>query len=371
MDTPKRRARSLAVGIVLACGSLTATPGAAAGSGASATTPFVRREIHKLSTPQVDAYRKGVALMMSRPQTDPTSWLYQANIHGFPTDSSSFCGPIIGTSQPAWASCQHGQFFFLAWHRMYLYYFEQILRAAVRTAMKNPTYDFALPYWDYAADGVLPEPFRKPGDASNKLYVAERAWACNQGLTCVDMQTASSTVAMTRIPFCNCVSSGACCPGCTLGQFPDQTFGGQLVPQPVHFNNRFGMLERQPHNVVHNAIGGPSGWMTDPDCAARDPIFWVHHANIDRLWQVWLNQGGGRANPIDCKQLTGPPFTFFDAAGKQVTMTACDVLDMASQLDYVYEELPVNNVQLCSSTAGAPTRPPPPPPKVLSAMPRG
>ena len=35
-----------------------------------------------------------------------------------------------------------------------------------------------------------------------------------------------------------------------------------------------------------------SGLMTDPNTAALDPIFWLHHANIDRLWEVW-NIGGG------------------------------------------------------------------------------
>jgi tyrosinase len=33
-------------------------------------------------------------------------------------------------------------------------------------------------------------------------------------------------------------------------------------------------------------IGG-DGWMSDPDKAALDPIFWLHHANIDRLWAAW------------------------------------------------------------------------------------
>ncbi|MGH7262080.1 MAG: tyrosinase family protein [Nitrospiraceae bacterium] len=42
--------------------------------------------------------------------------------------------------QTAWNTCQHGSYFFLSWHRMYLYYFERILREASR----DP--NFALPY---------------------------------------------------------------------------------------------------------------------------------------------------------------------------------------------------------------------------------
>ena len=56
----------------------------------------------------------------------------------------------------------------------------------------------------------------------------------------------------------------------------------------------------QPHNVVHSALGGLMG---DPDTAAQDPIFWLHHANVDRLWNHWIQQGGGRADPSDAAWL--------------------------------------------------------------------
>ena len=50
-------------------------------------------------------------------------------------------------------------------------------------------------------------------------------------------------------------------------------------------------MEGRPHNVVHGTIGGNMG---DGNRAAQDPIFWLHHCNIDRLWAAWLRQGGGR-----------------------------------------------------------------------------
>jgi tyrosinase len=37
-----------------------------------------------------------------------------------------------------------------------------------------------------------------------------------------------------------------------------------------------------------------------------DPIFYLHHANIDRLWSVWLELGNGRSNPVDPQWLQGP-----------------------------------------------------------------
>jgi hypothetical protein len=50
-------------------------------------TVHVRRDIYHLAkTPAgqatIDSLRKGVSAMMRRPESDPTSWLSQANIHG-------------------------------------------------------------------------------------------------------------------------------------------------------------------------------------------------------------------------------------------------------------------------------------------------
>ena len=51
-----------------------------------------------------------------------------------------------------------------------------------------------------------------------------------------------------------------------------------------------GVLEARPHNLVHNNIGG---WMPTAS-SPRDPIFFMHHSNIDRIWAVW-NQSHGNS----------------------------------------------------------------------------
>jgi tyrosinase len=62
-----------------------------------------------------------------------------------------------------------------------------------------------------------------------------------------------------------------------------------------------GLLEGNPHNLLHLAIGGSispdanpekSGLMAVVQTAAFDPVFWVHHCNIDRLWNVWDSMPG-------------------------------------------------------------------------------
>jgi tyrosinase len=61
--------------------------------------------------------------------------------------------------------------------------------------------------------------------------------------------------------------------------------------------------------------------------AALDPIFWLHHANIDRLWTVWLRRDVGHQNPADAKWLTDLPFHFRDAGGNGVSFTPSQVVD--------------------------------------------
>jgi tyrosinase len=320
-------------------------------TGGASAAPLIRKEINSLTTTEIDNYRKGVALMKSRAYNDPTSWLYQANMHGYPVSNTfpaTVC-PVVGTPQPLWSTCQHGSFFFLAWHRMYLYYFERILRSAVRTAIGNPTYNFTLPFWNYKNFHTLPTPFRVPNNTTNSLWVAQRTSNCNNGSTCVSASTASDTAAMGLFPFCSC--SGSSCSGCTTGISSDESFGGGFISAPNHSASFPGELEIQPHGAVHNAVGGPTGWMSYFECAARDPIFWLHHANIDRLWQVWLNQLGGRKNPIANGTWAKQKFTFYDETKHQVVLTGCQIVNMATQLNYQYAGVPVTNAPLCPTTS--------------------
>lgn len=288
----------------------------------------IRRDIYDLDQndpAMVAALETAVAAMKALPASNQTSWIYQANIHGVPT-SNAICSVTTGVSNPvSWETCQHGQYFFLSWHRMYLYYFERILRHY------SGREDFALPFWDYEKTGqlALPPPFRNP---DSTLFVAQRAPGINEGTTQLSSTDVDAVQALSRIPFIGSMSSS------TL------SFGGAKVPAPNHSGGWPGQLEVRPHNVVHTSLGGNFGYMSYPQCAARDPIFWLHHSNIDRLWQVWLNQGGGRANPVGDSGWLNTVFTFFDIEAdgtpKEVTMTAADILNTVSQLDYKYAGVP-------------------------------
>ncbi len=273
----------------------------------TAFAPMVRKDIDTLTPAELTSLRNGIRAMQLRPATSRISWTYQANIHGDPTGT--------GTSL-AWNTCQHGTFFFLSWHRMYLYWLERILRAA----SGNP--NLTLPYWNYSKSTTaraLPAPFRTP-TINNPLFVASRNPGINTG-SLLPASAVSTTTALGTTNFTGPTGTAT-------------NFGSQTVAAPVHFSGPHGRLESTPHDAVHVQIGG---WMGNPNMAARDPIFWLHHANIDRLWNQWLTMGGGRVNPLTSAAWKTPKFTFFNETGGTVTMSACQILISATQLNYRYD----------------------------------
>jgi tyrosinase len=200
---------------------------------------------------------------------------------------------------------------------MYLYYFERILREA----SGDPA--LALPFWDYTdpQERALPEPFRVPAAETNALFVSDRAPGINTGALLPD-SAVQFEAAMRFTNFTSPTGSA-------------MSFGGQSIPSPSHFDGPPGQLESQPHNVIHVLVGGRTGWMSDPNLAARDPIFWFHHANVDRLWNVWRSRGGGRTNPTDATW-NDTVFVFFDENGQRIEMTGREIVDSVGQLGYEY-----------------------------------
>ncbi len=314
---------------------------------------FTRREIWGLEENDTFdeitlAYAKAVLVMQARDDDDPTSWRFQAALHG------TVRQPPPGAV--GWADCQHGSWYFLPWHRMYLYFFEKIVRAAVIEA--GGPEDWAVPYWNYDRPfpaNTIPPAFREaqlPDGTANPLRLTppRRAAGVMNGAQ-IPPQVTSAAAALARTAY---------------SSPPTPSFGGQRIG-PVHFDGGFGAIESTPHNVMHPTIGGQNGGqgicggalMSDPDCAALDPIFWLHHANIDRLWNVWITQPG-RANPTDPGWL-GQEFSFYDENGDEQLMTPQEVLDSANQLGYVYDDMPsfrLPEVPPQEPADRAPARPP-------------
>ena len=227
--------------------------------------------------------RRGIAVMKSRPHSQPKSWFFQAAIHGVTAEALAEArqqDPGMAQVDVArfWNQCPHfGQHSanFIIWHRAYLHYFERILREAAG----DPT--LSLPYWDYgpATQRRFPAAFARPFlDANetirNPLHHDEREQAFVFGVFGLTDPAVDASAAMEAPTF--------------FGATEDDGFGGAVLDE---IDQTQGLIESQPHNTIHFAVGGAigsvGGAMASVATAAFDPIFWVHHANIDRLWTEW------------------------------------------------------------------------------------
>ncbi len=269
-------------------------------------------------------YARAVADMKARPKPldEPTSWQYQATVHGHIPESEK---------SEFWNQCQHGTSFFLPWHRGYIAAFEQIVRATV-VKLGGPS-SWALPYWNYSSKTdanarCLPRAFREPDlpppdGGPNPLFVARRHAKANAGEP-VGPETDVSLAALEQLVF-----EGP-------GQGGSTGFGGPATGFQ-HQPGRFGALEVRPHNAIHMDVGG---LMESPSTAALDPIFWLHHSNIDRLWEVWIRQPG-RLNPTREGWLTFP-FKLHDGEGKAFQFVPGEVLDTkGAWLRYEYDDVSI------------------------------
>jgi tyrosinase len=303
-------------------------------------------------------YAKGVGAMQARSLDDPYSWWFFAAIHGQYVNppETGFPGwqfipppPSVPTSpRPSqsvqdryWDQCQHQSWYFLPWHRGYLLALEAQIRAEVISLGGPETW--ALPYWNYFGPGqefTIPPAFTQktlPDGGSNPLFVEARYGPNNDGDIYVPIPPVDQ----------GCMSNDLYTGSDAVT--PPPGFGG---PQTgfSHSGGTSGNLENNPHNLVHVYVGGSSpdgqtwGLMSDPGLAGLDPIFYLHHANIDRMWAAW-NANPANTNPTDSTWLNGPAaigergFVMPWPGGSSWVYAPQDVNSL-DQLDYTYDDLP-------------------------------
>jgi len=292
-----------------------------------------RKDVWKLAAwdPILVWYAKGIREMQKRPIADPTSWRYQAAIHDYDDDSDALRDPNDPLPSNAeqgkyWRQCQHFSWFFLPWHRWYLLYFESIVAAAV-AKLGGPA-GWSLPYWNYSDSTnpnalKLPPAFtatKLPDGSPNPLRVENRDRGNNNAP--VGNSTHVALGCLREPKFMADPQGGS--PG----------FGGPKTKFNHDIQNVFGALETTPHGSMHVRVGD---WMSAFSTAGLDPIFWLHHANIDRLWVVWRKRLAQHTDPAD-KAWPKMSFAFHDAAGKKVTRIVADVVDTVP-LGYQYEDV--------------------------------
>jgi tyrosinase len=150
---------------------------------------------------------------------------------------------------------QHGTPRFLPWHRIFLVLLERQLRSI------HP--DIYVPYWDWTTDRAFP------------------SWLAGYTPTVTTPAQGDITVTRAPGPPSELPTAAEISGVLSLGDFG--SFTNQLEGY---------------HNAVHVWVGGTMGFIPTAPC---DPIFYMHHANIDRIWSQWQASNPGK-NP----NLPGP-----------------------------------------------------------------
>lgn len=154
---------------------------------------------------------------------------------------------------------------FLVWHRIYLAFMEGQIRQ-----FYNP--NFFIPYWDWVNNPKIPD------------------WL-EDFLPHVHLPNSESP---PLEPYTNLnVFRSPGQPGTTL---PTQKDIDDLfkIKTFTDFTTELELL----HNEVHSWVGGT---MVDIRTSPADPLFWLHHANIDRIWLSWQASNPGQ-NPTLSQQ---------------------------------------------------------------------
>jgi hypothetical protein len=273
--------------------------------GAAPQAVITRKNINSLTTSEWTQLSNAYNKMKQLPASDPTSWTFQDSIHG--------AAPVV--KNPAIGSCQHKNCFFLAWHRVYLYYFERIVRSKMTGSVASRP---ALPYWNSYQKkhkfNFIPIRFRAtntPLASPNGLYHSNRAALINHPTNPQSIDPAG-TMSFNY--------------GFAMSAFTNNFYV---------FQNRI----ETAHGDIHAVIGGDMATQVN---AAKDPIFYSHHANIDRMWELWLRSGGStpsRCNPTSYADAgwANKPYFFYDEYGQPVSMTGAQIINTAVTLGYKYD----------------------------------
>jgi hypothetical protein len=286
------------------------------------------------SKKNLESFKKGIRVMKERSAKNPldkTGWVVQANLHACIDCKEAKKWVKEGQIDPSWEKwiydgcnacnksvmnnlCQHDHWFFLAWHRMYLYYFERILREA----SGDPS--LSLPYWNYT------DPSEK-FTSLPEYYLSDELFSPDRALNEIGTQLPSTSIDISR----------AMSTSIFVGTEDENGFGSGSVTGPVQFQKLDGLLEITPHGTVHGSINGK---MTVPHFAAQDPIFWAHHSNIDRLWETWNKLDINNQNPVNPKWLD-QQFSFYDEKGNTVDIQVKQIIHL-EDLGYKYDKLESN-----------------------------
>jgi tyrosinase len=203
--------------------------------------------------------------------------------------------------------CTHGSTIFPTWHRPYLALYEQLLWNNTQTIAKQypssnrATYQaaadsFRIPYWDWASSATIPSALTSSSLTINTPTGSRTI--TNPLFRYVFRPTVGppdfpSSEGYANAPYTSRNSRAQSRLSSNAASINDRTYlllSRQNSYPPFSNNayvdsrgNRYDSLEGI-HDTIHGLVGG---WMGLVPYSAFDPIFFLHHTNVDRLFAIW------------------------------------------------------------------------------------
>lgn len=242
---------------------------------------------------------------------------------------------------------------FFPWHRVLLLQFERDLQQAAQDI------NLGIPYWDWTKNPALPSFLGGDGDPNKGYEVTDGPFIRDKWVFNVVDSPGAATYLQRRFGFgdldqnnqpikMNLPDTAAQDAALKIRWYDDVPWDASS-PRASSFRQS---AEVDLHNRVHRWVGG--FWTSDGNIASgtmmqmtspNDPVFWLHHANLDRMWSAWqglysdrgsapfLPQGGAApGHNLRDSLIFGDPMPWVD------TYTAAMVTDTYA-LGYSYDSL--------------------------------
>ncbi|PIN11267.1 hypothetical protein CDL12_16134 [Handroanthus impetiginosus] len=289
----------------------------------------VRPPAHKVTKEYLAKYEEAMRRMRALDKDDPTDprgFMQQANIH------CAYCNGAHDQVGFKDLDLQvHECWLFFPFHRWYLYFYERILGKLI----DDP--NFTLPFWNWDN----PKGMRMPKIFDNEtspLYDANRNQSnrppaiIDLGLTGItdDVQKVVNNLTIMHSEMIRSVNS-------TI-DFMGQPYKAGSLPRPG-----MGTSERGSHTAVHVWVGDPRNDPYHEDMGnfystGRDPLFYCHHSNVDRMWSIWRTLKTDVPKDLNEPDFLNASFLFYDENKQLVRVKVADCIDH-TKMGYDYEKV--------------------------------
>ncbi|KAK3356861.1 monooxygenase [Lasiosphaeria hispida] len=224
------------------------------------TSPKVRKSWAKATNPEKRSYINAALCLATKPSR------LRVPTHSTLYDDFGYIHAQLSLPQRI-----HGEPVFLPWHRYFVQVYEDALHECGYTAVWDPVLGFG-------GNGSLDTAGNGPG----KLRVVDGPFR-NLRPTYWDQTVDPHWLSRDWLPG----FPGDGQPE-MLGKAYDPA-AMQEVNSHTDYDKFQPALESAPHGAVHAGIGGGRGDM-GPLSSPNDPIFFLHHAMVDKVWWQWQQQ---------------------------------------------------------------------------------